>query len=370
MAEDRVFHVTEREAGATVVSALKQWLPGISWNEAKKLVSSRRIGVNGASCLDDARRLKSGEVVHCYASARTPPPTADDIQILYLDNYIAVVVKPALMTTLRHAEERQWNAKRKNLQPTLDELLPRVILWAKRPDARKLGLKGRDARQVSKSFRMPLPKVRAVHRLDRDTSGVMVFALQPLAETNLIRQFKKHSIDRVYQAIVHGRPEAKTFESYLVRDRGDGLRGSGPKSEDSERAVTHVKPLETFDVGEGKKYSLIECRLETGRTHQIRIHLSEAGHLLCGDPTYHKKPDGSSVADRSGAPRLALHACKLAFDHPVTGQRMTFESEFPEDLDRFVRRLRSDSTRGNSKDDAKGKPPAPGKKRDPKPDRQ
>jgi 23S rRNA pseudouridine1911/1915/1917 synthase len=342
MSETKVFHVTDREAGATIVGALKQWITGLSWNEAKKLVSSRRIGVNGAPCLDDARRLKNGEVVHLYASARTPPPTADDIQILYLDNYVAVVVKPALMTTLRHAEEKQWNAKRKNLQPTLDELLPRVILWARRPDARRLGLKGREARQLSKSSRQPLPKVRAVHRLDRDTSGVMVFALQPAAETHLIRQFKKHSIERVYRAIVHGKPESRTIESYLVRDRGDGLRGSGAKSDEAERAITHVKTLETFDCGEKGEYSLVECRLETGRTHQIRIHLSEAGHLLCGDPTYHKQPDGKSLTDRSGAPRLALHAYKLAFDHPITGKRMTFESPYPKDLEKFLQKLRGE----------------------------
>jgi 23S rRNA pseudouridine1911/1915/1917 synthase len=244
------------------------------------------------------------------------------------------------MTTLRHAEEKQWNAKRKNLQPTLDELLPRVILWAKRPDARKLGLKGRDARAASKSFRMSLPKVRAVHRLDRDTSGVMVFALQPIAETHLIRQFKKHSVERLYHAVVHGAPPAQTIENYLVRDRGDGLRGSGEKCEEAERAVTHIRPLEKFQLSDGRIYSLIECRLETGRTHQIRIHLSEMGCMLCGDPTYHKNRDGSSTSDQSGAPRLALHACSLELDHPVTGKRMLFESELPTDLAKFVSRLR------------------------------
>lgn len=340
MVENKVFHVTDRESGSTIVGALKQWLPGVSWNEAKKLVSSRRIGVNGATCLDEARRLKLGEVVHCYAHARTPPPQAEDIKILYLDNYIAVVVKPALMTTLRHAEEKKWNDKRKNLQPTLDELLPKVILWAKRPDARKLGLKGRDARTANKAFRIPMPKVRAVHRLDRDTSGVMVFALHPNAETHLIRQFKKHSIERLYHAVVHGAPEAQTIENYLVRDRGDGLRGSGEKSDEAERAVTHIRPLEKFTMNDGRVFSLIECRLETGRTHQIRIHLSEMGCMLCGDPTYHKKRDGSSIQDHSGAPRLALHACSLELEHPITGKRMQFESELPPDLAKFVGRLR------------------------------
>lgn len=341
MAENKVYHVSDQQAGATIVAALKQWVPELTWNDAKKLVSSRRIGVNGATCLDEARRLKLGEVVHCYAHARTPPPTAEDIKILYLDNYVAVVVKPALMTTLRHVEERQWNEKRKNLQPTLDELLPKVIQAAKSPSARKLGLKGRDARQASKAFRVPMPKVRAVHRLDRDTSGVMVFALQPSAETHLIRQFKKHSIERLYRAVVHGKPEAQTIENFLVRDRGDGVRGSGEKAEGAERAVTHIRPLETFVQSDGRVYSLIECRLETGRTHQIRIHLSEMGSMLCGDPTYHKQRNGSSTPDQSGAPRLALHACSLEFEHPATGKRMRFECDFPADLSKFLKRLKT-----------------------------
>jgi len=187
---------------------------------------------------------------------------------------------------------------------------------------------------------MPLPKVRAVHRLDRDTSGVMVFALQPTAETHLIRQFKKHTVERLYHAVVHGTPQAQTVDNYLVRDRGDGLRGSGEKSEEAERAITHIRPLETFKLSDGRVYSLIECRLETGKTHQIRIHLSEMGCMLCGDPTYFKNRDGSTTSDSSGAPRLALHACSLELEHPVTGKRMQFESELPPDLEKFVARLR------------------------------
>ncbi|MFO1093663.1 MAG: RluA family pseudouridine synthase [Planctomycetaceae bacterium] len=163
----------------------------------------------------------------------------------------------------------------------------------------------------------------------------MVFARTPAAEQHLVRQFKKHSNERVYWAVVHGHPAAQTFDTQFIRDRGDGLRGSTDKPDEGERAVTHVRPLEQLG-----NYSLIECVLETGRTHQIRIHLSEAGHLVCGDPIYRKRMNGPPVNDASGAPRLALHAARLAFDHPATGERLEFEAPLSDDLERFVSRLR------------------------------
>lgn len=319
------------------MAALRTWLPALSWNEAKKLLGARRVSVNGAMCLDSGRRIREGDVVHVYEHARTPQPTADDVEILYCDPHVVVAVKPALMTTLRHREERNWPSARKNLQPTLDEVLPRLVQQYETRGQRPIGPgRGRSrSRATGPHGKGRMPRIIPVHRLDRDTSGVMVFARSTAAEQHLVRQFKKHSNERVYRAIVHGHPEAQTIESRLVRDRGDGLRGSAPAGEEGERAVTHVRPLELLG-----DYSLIECALETGRTHQIRIHLSERGHLVCGDPLYRKRPGGPPIEDRSGAPRLALHAARLAFDHPVTGERLEFEADLPADLARFVARLR------------------------------
>jgi 23S rRNA pseudouridine1911/1915/1917 synthase len=168
----------------------------------------------------------------------------------------------------------------------------------------------------------------------------MVFARTPLAEQKLVKQFKKHTIERVYLAVVHGCVEPQTIETHIIRDRSDGLRGSTTTPGEGERAVTHVRPV--ADLGD---YSLVECRLETGRTHQIRIHLSERGHLVCGDPVYRKRLAGPPVDDKSGAPRLALHAARLALEHPTTGERLEFETDLPEDLERFVQRLRRQSSR-------------------------
>lgn len=338
----QVFHVRNPVSGRTVVAALRQWLPEMSWSEAKRVLRARRVSVNGAMCLDGGRRLKTGDVVHLFPHARAVQPTQSDVDVLYCDRHVVVVVKPALMTTLRHAEERHWPAARKNLQPTLDEVLPRLLPGSEAHVARERSSSRGDARRTKpRDRRRGRPqRVRAVHRLDRDTSGVMVFARTEDAERSLVRQFKKHSIDRVYVAVVHGHPAEQTIDTHLVRDRGDGYRGSTDRTGEGQRAITHVRPLES--IGE---YSLVECRLETGRTHQIRIHLSEAGHLLCGDERYRQPRAAPATEDRSGAPRLALHAARLAFDHPITGKRLEFKTPLPADLERFVTRLRREASR-------------------------
>jgi 23S rRNA pseudouridine1911/1915/1917 synthase len=337
-----VFHVPDSLSNQTLVAALREWKSELSWGDAKQLLTSRRVSVNGTICVDHGRRVKKGDVVHLFDTPRTPQPTAADVELLYCDPQVVVVVKPALMTTLRHREERNWPAARKNLQPTLDEVLPRLVQeWesphGSRPQHGRPRPGKRGPTRGPNRSRAKLPKVIAVHRLDRDTSGVMVFARTPAAEQNLVKQFKKHSNERVYHAVVHGHPAAQTFDTRFVRDRGDGQRGSttDETDESAERAVTHVRPIERLG-----DYSLIECVLETGRTHQIRIHLSEAGHLVCGDPIYRKRLNAPPIDDTSGAPRLALHAARLAFDHPVTGERLDFEAPLPNDLDLFVKRLR------------------------------
>jgi 23S rRNA pseudouridine1911/1915/1917 synthase len=226
------------------------------------------------------------------------------------------------MTTMRHPEERDWPAKRKQLQPTLDELLPRLIAKASQSPKRKRGTG-------------PLPRIRPVHRLDRETSGLMIFARSVEAERHLGKQFKKHSIHRRYLAIVLGYIEPQTIDTCLVRDRGDGRRGSTTLPKAGKRAVTHIRPLEKLNG-----YTLVECRLETGRTHQIRIHLAELGHPVCGDKVYHQPLFEPPREDRSGAPRVALHAAELGFTHPITDEWMQFKMPMPADLADLAARLR------------------------------
>src|SRR5262249_44958131 len=123
--------------------------------------------------------------------------------------------------------------------------------------------------------------------------------------------------------------------SFLVRDRGDGRRGSTTVPGQGKVAITHIAVAERLPG-----YTVLSCRLETGRTHQIRIHLAELGHPVCGDPVYHVRRDGTVIPDGSGAPRLALHAVELGFRHPATGEELHWEMPLPDDLRRFIERLR------------------------------
>ena len=126
-----------------------------------------------------------------------------------------------------------------------------------------------------------------------------------------------------------------TIVTHIARDRGDGRRGSSGNSKIGQRAVTHLRWMQ--QLGD---YSLVECRLETGRTNQIRIHLSEKGHLVCGDVKYRQPFAATAIDDVSGAPRLALHAAELGFVHPLSQAEVFFTMPLPPDLERFVQRLR------------------------------
>lgn len=337
MAKDQIYRVAAEQADIPVLKALRGWMPGQSWAKVRELLQGRRVMVSGNLCVDEGRRLKAEEVVKVLAHPQAAPPQDDDVRIRHLDAHVVVVEKPGGMTSLRHPEERNWPARRRQLQPTLDEVLPKIV-----------------AKKEHRAGKGTPPRLRAVHRLDRETSGLMVFARTIPAERALGMQFRAHSLDRHYLAVVIGHIEARTIQSHLVEDRGDGKRGSGsPKV--GKRAVTHVKPMEYFDG-----FTLVECRLETGRTHQIRIHLSEAGHPVCGDKVYHGPYATPPVLDLSGAPRLALHAAELGFVHPATQESMTFTMPLPADFEQFLRRLRRDySTQRTAVETAVTKRPAP-----------
>jgi 23S rRNA pseudouridine1911/1915/1917 synthase len=173
-----------------------------------------------------------------------------------------------------------------------------------------------------------------VHRIDKDTSGLIVFAKTKLAERGLHRVFKQHLAEREYLAVAHGHVRPGRIESRLIADRGDGIRGSTRSAQEGQHAITYVEIAETLP-----KATLCRVRLETGRTHQIRIHLAERGHPLVGETVY--------IRDllRTGAtplpsPRLLLHAATLGFQHPVTNEALAFRSELPPDFLAALDKLR------------------------------
>src|SRR6516225_11948658 len=161
-------HVVAEHVGLTLVAGLRKFLPGEAWSAVRGLVENRHVQINGNLCVDEGRRLCEGDVVKVWDEPRDAPPSEDEVKILYQDAHLIVVEKPAGITTERHAEERHWPAQRKQRQPTIDEIVARVL---QRQKGR--GRQGKAPRS---------PRVRLVHRLDRDTSGVMVLALSADAE--------------------------------------------------------------------------------------------------------------------------------------------------------------------------------------------
>ena len=304
--------VDEVLAEKTILAALRAWQSNLSWKAARELLGARRVAVNGATCLDEAWRLKTGDVVEVSDKPRPKSPRHQDLCILFLDEHLAVVEKPAGMLTERPLAETGSSKRGVPRIPSLDELLPRVI-----------------DEYSGERLRPQFRSVFIVHRLDRDASGLLVVARTPEALDQLSRQFAARTPSRVYWAVVSGRVEPQTIRTHFIRDRGDGKRGSiehqpessSADSQDVQLAITHVKPLASR---RGK--SLLECRLETGRTNQIRIHLAELGHPILGDVKY-----GPLVVGQPSL-RLALHAVELEFAHPLTGEPMRFKSECPKEI--------------------------------------
>ncbi|MEZ4312318.1 MAG: RluA family pseudouridine synthase [Polyangiaceae bacterium] len=177
-----------------------------------------------------------------------------------------------------------------------------------------------------------------VQRLDKGTSGLLVFSRTVAAKKHLSQQLRQRSMFRRYLAIAHGDVKSRTFRSLIAPNRGDGLRGSvgrmgGRAPREEDLAVTHVERIEGL-----RGATLIACRLETGRTHQIRIHLAEAGHPLVGEHVYVRDFKGAKIA----APRVMLHAAELGFVHPANEREMSFRWEPPSDFESVLEGLREE----------------------------
>ncbi len=352
----QVYHLDDSFEGLTLGAALKQLVEDSTWGQVKKWISRRHVQINGNLCLDEARRVTPKDVIQLLREPLAKPIESNDVRVAHLDDHLLVVQKPAGITSVRHVAEKQLSHRRRQLQPTLEELLPRVLAKIQRMNWPPVPPKGRRNNRIQGSKRQrfnkiavansdflpPELKVIAVHRLDRDTSGLMLFARNRQTEVGLVGLFRRHKIQRRYIAICHGEIAPQTITSYLVRDVGEGKRGSIPEAEAAERkdalkAVTHIVASEPFTGNDGERYSQIRCELETGRTHQIRIHLSEAGHPLCGETLY---ASGGPAPGPLTAPRQALHSDSVHFTHPITTEQLSLEMPLPKDLNRWLNRLR------------------------------
>jgi len=264
----------------TLAERLRALYPEASGRSLKQWLETGRVTVDGRACRDGRLAVAAGAVVTLGGRASAPFPRG--LTLVHEDDAILVVVKPAGLLTIATERERERTAYR--------------LLWD------YLGSK------QARPF--------IVHRLDRETSGLLVFAKSESVKRTLQAQFEARTVERVYRALVEGRParEHGTLESRLAEDRMLRVRSG----ERGRVAITHYRVLATR-----REHSLLELRLGTGRRHQIRVQLVESGWPIVGDVT-HGGP-------RTGAGRLCLHATRLGFDHPVTGARVVFESAPPAD---------------------------------------
>lgn len=313
--------------GTTLAAAVRRTVEGTSWNQARRLCQSGRVWLDGTAATDPAARIREGGQLEVdpdapgRPAAGTLPPDA----ILHVDHDIVVVDKPAGLLSVPFDDEDR------------DTLLHRTRVTLRR---------------IEKRAGAPL---RVVQRLDKETSGVLVFARNRRAERSLQQQLRRHDVERRYLALALGNVPAATHDSHLYLRPSDGFRASwrGPRTppEGAKRAITEVEPVEVLTVGpplcdggDVLTVSLVSCRLRTGRQHQIRIHLAEAGHPLVGEHVYVRGYQGAFVRGyrpRSGRPML--HAQRLGFVHPSTDDRVSFERDPPEDFRDLLTRLREGS---------------------------
>src|SRR5437870_5919331 len=235
------FDISPEQAGATLAAALRTHLSKHSWTQVRHFIETRHVRIDSEVCLDPARRLREGQMVEILDRPAPKPRQYEAIKIAYLDTHIAVIEKPSGISTVRHPLERDWPAKRKALSPTLEEIVPRLI--AQREGWGQVSnLPGK--LKTRRHRKGPPPRLRVVHRIDKDTSGLVVFARTVPAERGLGKQFRTHTVLRRYLAIIPGSLRSQRIATRLVRDRGDGRRGSTKLPGVGKQAVTNVALVE------------------------------------------------------------------------------------------------------------------------------
>ena len=293
--------------------ALAAAVPTMSRERLKALISSGQVlGPAGAPVRDPAAKAVPGAAYEVTVpEPKAAHNEAQDIalEIVFEDDHLLVVDKPAGMVVHPAAG---------NFDGTLVNALLHHCA------GRLSGIGG-------------VARPGIVHRIDKDTSGLLVVAKTDVAHEGLAAQFAKHSIDRRYQAVVAGLPTPPegTVDAPLARSSANRQKMAIVKGDRGKRAVTHyrlVRPL--------KEAALVECRLETGRTHQIRVHLSSIGHPLIGDPVYGRtRTAHRELLKTLGFARQALHAAELGFLHPVLKQNLSFKSAVPSDMQELLSAL-------------------------------
>jgi 23S rRNA pseudouridine1911/1915/1917 synthase len=317
--------VTEDTAGVRLDKLLTQHIPGMSRSRLKNLINDKAvtlISASGARTIPTpSRTVKSGDQIEInIPDAVEPDPAAENIplDVVFEDEHIILVNKPAGMVVHPAPGSPSGTLVNALLYHCGDSLSG--IGGVKRPGI--------------------------VHRIDKDTSGLIIMAKHDKAHTGLAEQFADHSIERLYTAVCKGHPNPANgrIEGHIARHSTDRKKmavydGHG------KWAATHYKTLENYQASGKPIATLIECKLETGRTHQVRVHMNHIGHTLIGDPVYGRtaKLSGSVAGPVRAAiqsfSRQALHARTLGFIHPISGEPFKFESKLPYDMQELINTL-------------------------------
>ena len=315
--------VENDEHGQRVDRFLTKKEKSLSRTRIKNLILKKKLKINDIIIENPSKKVICGDIV--YLEIPKPKKTSlkpynYKLDIVYEDNYLIIVNKAAGISM--HPGAGDYN-----------KTLVNALMYY---DSKNLSNIGDELR----------PGI--VHRIDKDTSGLVVIAKNNLAHENLSKQFNEHSINRVYQAVIWGRlrPQNGKIETLITRSsKNRQLMEVGISK--GKKAITNYKTLEVFENDKTPTFSFIECKLETGRTHQIRVHMSYKGNNILGDKKYKKKfkkfknIDPNLEKNILELDRQFLHAKVIGLIHPSTGKKLEFSSKLPQDLDKILKKLRN-----------------------------
>ena len=315
--------VKDYENGQRVDQFISSNKKDISRTRIKNLIINKKLKINNKTIDNPAKKINTNDNIEIEipkAKKVSLKPYNLKLDIIYEDENLLIINKPSKISMHPGAGE-------------YDKTLVNALMYY---DSKNLSNIGDEVR----------PGI--VHRIDKDTSGLVVIAKNNLTHENLSKQFKEHSINRIYQALIWGklRPQSGKIETLITRSsKNRQLMEVGISK--GKMAITNYKTLEIFENKKTPTFSFVECKLETGRTHQIRVHMSYKGNNILGDKKYKKKfkkfknIDSDLEESILNLDRQFLHAKTIGFTHPVTGKKLEFTSNLPQDLNIVLKKLRN-----------------------------
>ena len=328
---------------------LTRFIPNVSRSKVQQGIRDGRVTVNGKEILRPSHLVQAHDEIVCRI-LKSPPiraePEAIPLDVVFEDEHLLVVNKAAGMVV----HPAYGNRTGTLVNALLHHVGGGIVSFEDEEEEAlsddEVGLSMMSAAPVSEIDVSIRPGI--VHRLDKDTSGLLVVAKSDHVHSELARQFIDRTIDRRYKALVRGEPDppAGTIDTNLARDPRDRKRMAVSDSLRGKRAITHYRSIEPFGIA-----SLVQFKLETGRTHQIRVHAAYIGHPVLADETYGGDHlVGSNTARTSlkavlrNLPNQALHATTLGFVHPVTQEKMYFEAPLPTPMANVLEQLRQEKS--------------------------